>query len=153
MIRLTTKYIRRFFAGLYNSFKENFLQVLQTHGGWQLIILVYDTLDAVIVNLTEPIESLTAGGLVRLLGLGGLYLPLMPWAGTPVRPWLTYDVCRRCFPYYGIHLLGRTFRLIGIDHRLAIFQDVRCQQVPLDILTEPIYPATIMLWRGYSIGF
>ena len=72
MIRLTTKYIRRFFAGLYNFFKENLFQVLQTHGSWQLIILVYDILDAVIVNLTEPIEFLTAGGLVRLVGLGGL---------------------------------------------------------------------------------
>ena len=77
----------------------------------------------------------------------------MPWAGTPVRPWLTYHVCRCCFPYYGIHLLVRTFRLIGIDQRLAIFQDVRCQQVPLDILTEPIYPATIMLWWGIPADF
>ena len=104
MIRLSTKYIRRFFAGLYNFFKENLFQVLQTHGGWQLIILVYDILDAVIVNLTEPIESLTAGGRVRLVGFGGLYLPLMPWADTPVLPWLTYH-----FVVVISRIMGSTF--------------------------------------------
>ena len=89
MIRLTTKYIRRFFAGLYNFLKENLFQVLQTHGGWQLIILVYDILDAVIVDLAESLEFFPTGELVCLVGLGGLYLPLMPWADTPGLPWLT----------------------------------------------------------------
>ena len=117
--------------------------------------MAYDILDAVIVDLAELLEFLPAGEPICLVGLEGLYLPLMPWADTPVLPWNVYHVCSR-FLRYGLILLDLMLRFLWVYHQLAMLQDVRRQQVPLDIdaashLDDPLVKPVLIVRFGQRV--